>query len=82
MNYFDVCFFCYGFEFVVFLFFKNYINLYIGIFNFVIKFLKGVFKLDLGFKLYIVYGLWEEFGCGDLVIKLYCDMVDVVSCMI
>lgn len=49
-----------------------------GIFNLGLKFLDEVVKFDLGFKIYIVYGLCEEFGFGDLVIKLYCDMLDVV----
>lgn len=50
----------------------------VGIFNFGLKFLEEVVKLDFGFKMYIVYGICEEFGLGDLVIKLYCDMLDVV----
>lgn len=39
----------------------------------------GVDGFKLGFKFYIVNGMWEEFRCGDLVIRFYCDMIDVVS---
>lgn len=78
LNLFEECLLRYGFEFFMMFFYGDYIYFKFGIFNFVIKFFDAILKSDLGLKIYIAYGLVEEFGEGDFVIKLYCDIFDAV----
>lgn len=66
-------------EFIRALPFQEYTDPRAGILNLAVKLPPGVLKPDLGPKTYIGYGIAEEFGRGDSVTKLHCDMSDAVN---
>ncbi|KAK9122046.1 hypothetical protein Syun_019663 [Stephania yunnanensis] len=68
-----------GAEFVSALPYSDYTNPKSGILNLATKIPDRCAKPDLGPKTYIAYGLAEEFGLGDSVTKLHCDMADAVN---
>ncbi|KAI5072653.1 hypothetical protein GOP47_0012759 [Adiantum capillus-veneris] len=68
-----------GAEFVSALPFHDYTHPTRGMLNLATKLPKNIAKPDLGPKTYIAYGYEEEFGRGDSVTKLHCDMSDAVN---
>ncbi|KZV47602.1 hypothetical protein F511_12871 [Dorcoceras hygrometricum] len=68
-----------GAEFLSCLPFKEYTHPRSGYLNLAVKLPKRCLKPDLGPKTYIAYGFAPEFGRGDSVTKLHCDMSDAVN---
>ncbi|XP_075498431.1 lysine-specific demethylase JMJ27-like isoform X1 [Primulina tabacum] len=68
-----------GAEFLSCLPFKEYTHPRSGYLNLAVKLPKECLKPDLGPKTYIAYGFAPEFGRGDSVTKLHCDMSDAVN---
>ncbi|KAK1304142.1 hypothetical protein QJS10_CPB11g01048 [Acorus calamus] len=66
-------------EFIRALPFPDYINPNSGILNLAMKLPKDYAKPDLGPSVHISYGMAEELGHGDSVIKLRCDVSDMVN---
>lgn len=65
-------------EFMSSLPFQEYTNPKHGYLNLAVKLPKKFLKPDLGPKAYIAYGIAEELGNADSVMKLHCDMADTV----
>ncbi|GJN39960.1 hypothetical protein PR202_gb29116 [Eleusine coracana subsp. coracana] len=65
-----------GAEFMSALPFREYTDPKSGPLNLAVKLPKEVKKPDLGPKTYIAYGVAEEFGIGDSVTKIHCDISD------
>ncbi|EOA29811.1 hypothetical protein CARUB_v10012905mg [Capsella rubella] len=66
-------------EFLCSLPMKQYTHPENGPLNLAVKLPKNCLKPDMGPKTYIAYGFEQEFGRGDSVTKLHCDMSDAVN---
>ncbi|KAK7387255.1 hypothetical protein VNO78_27900 [Psophocarpus tetragonolobus] len=66
-------------EFISSLPFKEYADPLRGALNLAVKLPKNCLMPDMGPKTYIAYGFPQEFGRGDSVTKLHCDMSDTVN---
>ncbi|XP_010506391.1 PREDICTED: lysine-specific demethylase JMJ25-like [Camelina sativa] len=66
-------------EFLCSLPLKQYTHPDNGPLNLAVKLPKNCLKPDMGPKTYIAYGFEQEFGRGDSVTKLHCDMSDAVN---
>ncbi|XP_010508275.1 PREDICTED: lysine-specific demethylase JMJ25-like isoform X2 [Camelina sativa] len=66
-------------EFLCSLPLKQYTHPDNGPLNLAVKLPKNCLKPDMGPKTYIAYGFEKEFGRGDSVTKLHCDMSDAVN---
>jgi lysine-specific demethylase 3 len=67
-------------EFISGLPFHEYTHPKYGNLNLLSKLPEYILKPDLGPKACIAYGMREELGWGDSVIKLHSNLFDVVSC--
>jgi lysine-specific demethylase 3 len=65
-------------EFISSLPFKEYTDPFKGSLNLAVKLPNSCVKPDMGPRTYIAYRFAPEFGRGDSVTKLHCDVSDVV----
>ncbi|XP_023642647.1 lysine-specific demethylase JMJ25 isoform X2 [Capsella rubella] len=66
-------------EFLCSLPLKHYTHPVNGPLNLAVKLPENCLKPDMGPKTYVAYGFAQEFGRGDSVTKLHCDMSDAVN---